>query len=71
MSQINEADEAQRRVDSWNRAVKIGVSVTYLKSELEGKVIVKTVGPAYIFGGQAAVELEHLGLALLSKTEPF
>lgn len=70
MSQT-EAETVQRRVDSWNRAVKIGESVTYLKSELEGKVIFKTVGPAYIFGDQAAVELEHLGLALLSKTEPF
>lgn len=71
MSQITEAEAAQRHVDSWNRAVTIGASVTYLKSELEGKIIIKTAGPAYIFGGQAAVELEHLGLALLSKTEPF
>lgn len=66
-----ELESAKRRVDSWNRSVQIGSKVTYLKSELEGKVILKTSGPACIFGGQAAVELEHLGLALLSKTEPF
>lgn len=71
MSQINEAGEAQPRVDSWNRSVKVGTAVTYLKSKLEGKVILKTVGPAYIIGGEAAVDLEYLGLALLSKTEPF
>ena len=73
MSQITEVEAAAQRriVDSWNRTVKIGASVTYLKSELEGKKIFKTVGPAYVFGGQASVELEHIGLALLSKTEPF
>lgn len=66
-----ESEAEQRRVDSWNRVVKIGATVTYLKSELEGKVIFKTAGPAYIFGDQAVVDLEHLGVALLSKTEPF
>ena len=71
MHQKKEVEAAQRRVDSWNLAVKIGADVTYLKSELEGKVIFKTTGPAYIFGGQAVVELEYIGLALLSKVEPF
>lgn len=71
MHQKTEVEAAQRQVASWNRTVKTGAEVTYLKSELEGKIIFKTAGPAYIFGGQAAVDLEHLGLALLSKTEPF
>lgn len=61
----------QRRVESWNRSVKVGAKVTYLKSELEGRIILKTVQTAYLFEGEPAVDLEHIGVALLSKVETF
>lgn len=65
------AELASRRVESWNRSVSVGAEVTYMKSELEGKLVLKTVGPAYLFGGEPAVDLEHIGVALLNKVEPF
>lgn len=63
-------EHAQRRVESWNRSVAVGADITYLKSDLEGKVILKTIGLAYLFGGEPAVDLEHIGLVFLSKVEP-
>jgi hypothetical protein len=63
---------AQQRVDAWNRSVPVGAEVTYLKSEIEGRIILKTAGIAYVCGDDAAVvELEHIGIALLTKVEPF
>jgi hypothetical protein len=62
---------ASKRVNSWNKNVKVGAYVTYQKSEIEGKIILPTVGPAYVFGDRAAVDLKHIGIALLSKTELF
>ena len=67
----NDAELAQRRIDSWNRSVQVGDDVTYLKSELEGKIVVKTVAPAYLFGGVPSVKLDSIGLALLNKVELF
>lgn len=62
---------AQQRVDAWNRSMKVGAEVTYTKSELEGRIVLKTAGAAYVFGDEAAVELEHIGTALLIKVAPF
>lgn len=62
---------AQQRVDAWNHRMEVGAEVTYTKSELEGRVVLKTTGAAYLFGNEAAVELEHIGTALLTKVAPF
>jgi hypothetical protein len=68
--QENEA-RARNLVGWWNSSMKIGAEVTYLKSELEGKIILKTKGLAYVLGGEAVVDLEHIGAAHLGKVEPF
>lgn len=64
-------EQTQRLVDSWNRVIRIGTKVTYQKSDLEGSIVVQTVDSAYVFAGESAVELEHIGTALLNKVKPF
>lgn len=55
----------------WNAYHAVGTTVTYDKSSLEGRVILKTSGPAYVQGDEAVVDLEHIGTAMLKKTELF
>lgn len=71
MIEVGSEQQAQRRVAAWNRSIQVGAEVLYLKSEIEGEIVTKTVGPAYLLGTEAVVELEHLGLALLTKTGAF
>ncbi|VWC82056.1 hypothetical protein BLA39750_01275 [Burkholderia lata] len=70
---------AQQQADAWNRSVKVGAEVTYEKSAIEGRVVLRTVREAYVmeipigseFVPEAFVNLDHIGLVLLSKTNPF
>lgn len=55
----------------WNANHTAGTCVTYEKSSLEGRVILKTKGAAYVLGNEAVVELEHIGTAILKKVELF
>ncbi|HYD60544.1 MAG TPA: hypothetical protein VEC35_09330 [Noviherbaspirillum sp.] len=71
-TELNHAAEiAKAQVETWNRAVPVGVEVTYTKSELEGKTIDRTVRPAYVLGDKAVVDLKNIGCALLTKVERF
>lgn len=67
----NHALESAFAVERWNAAIAVGADVTYEKSELEGRVILKTIARAYVLGDEAVVELEHIGLCKLSKTRRF
>lgn len=62
---------ARLSVMKWNASLAVGMAVTYEKSPLEGRVILKTSGPAYVLGDEAVVELEYIGTAMLKKTAPF
>ena len=62
---------AQFIAHKWNANHTTGTLVTYEKSQLEGKVILKTKGAAYVLGNEAVVDLEHIGTAMLKKTELF
>lgn len=53
----------------WNANHPAGTTVTYEKSPLEGRIILKTCGAAYVLGDEAVVELEHIGTAMLRKIE--
>lgn len=55
----------------WNANFPEGTTVTYEKSPREGRIILKTVGRAYVLGDEAVVNLEHIGCALLKKIEVF
>lgn len=54
----------------WNWANRCLPVVYFLKSELEGKVPVQVVGPAFSRGGYAFITLEIIGEVLLSRVEP-
>jgi predicted RNA-binding protein len=58
-------------VRSHNNNVNVGDTVLFLKSEIEGKVHLKTVGEAKILCGlrYPSVELEAIGVVLLSRIE--
>lgn len=53
----------------WNASHPAGTTVTYEKSPLEGRTILKTCGAAYVLGDEAVIELEHIGTVMLKKTE--
>lgn len=58
---------ADMHAEAWNKTSPIGTEVTYKKSDLEGKVILRTTTAAYVLGADPVVELEYIGIALLSK----
>ena len=60
---------AKFEVLKWNHFNPIGTTVAYEKSPLEGRIILKTVGAAYVLGDEPVVELEHIGTAMLKKLE--
>lgn len=62
---------AQFIVLKWNAHHTAGTLVTYFKSPLEGKIVLKTKAAAYVLGDEAVVELEHVGTAMLKKIELF
>lgn len=59
----------QLQAQQWNNAHRKGVAVAYEKSPLEGRVILKTTSNAYVLGDEAVVDLEYLGVAMLSKIQ--
>lgn len=62
--------EAQFVVDKFNAHSEVGDNVFYLKSQLEGKVKLEVLSKAYVLGDNTpAIELKHIGTALLSKIE--
>lgn len=62
---------AQFKVLKWNASSPSGTTITYEKSPLEGRTVLKTAGAAYVLGEEAVVELEHIGTAMLKKIELF
>lgn len=63
---------AQQNVRSFNRMYPVKSKVTYLKSEIEGRLITSVEKPAYILGDDVAVvDLAGIGVALLEKVEPY
>ncbi len=64
--------KAQHRVDKFNRSYRVGTTVTYLKSEIEGREITTVEAPAYIQGDDTPmVSLSGVGVALIDKVEPY
>ena len=64
--------KAQYLVDAFNRSYRVGTSVTYLKSEIEGRQITTVEAPAYIQGDDTPmVCLSGVGVALIDKVEPY
>ncbi|MFK4705551.1 hypothetical protein ABIC83_002390 [Roseateles asaccharophilus] len=62
---------SQLAIRSWNDTYAVGTEVTYEKSPLEGRVVFQTTTPAYLLGDEAVVELEHIGIALMTKLGPY
>ena len=60
---------AQFKALKWNSAIPIGTYVAYEKSPLEGRVILKTIGSAYVLGEEPVVELEHIGTVMLKRVQ--
>ncbi len=60
---------AQLKALKWNALHPSGTTITYEKSPLEGRIILKTAGLAYVLGEEAVVEVEHIGTAMLKKIE--
>lgn len=67
----NRQPDPQLVVERWNSNTKIGDSVTYVKSIIEGRIVDKVAGEAFVLGDEPVVELERVGVALLSKIEFF
>lgn len=65
----SEDDKALFLALRWNWANRCLPVVNYLKSELEGKVPVRVVGPAFSRGGYAFITLELIGEVLLNRVE--
>lgn len=64
-------EQALMEVDSFNRTHSIGDTVRYVKSDVEGVVPLNIITEAYVFGDNLpVVELDGIGLTLLSKVEP-
>lgn len=60
---------SQFAVLMWNARHPSGTRVFYEKSPLEGRIILETVGLAYVLGDEPVVELDHIGTGLLKKIE--
>jgi hypothetical protein len=60
--------KALLKVAKWSHP--IGTKVYYTKSELEGRVILKTASEAYVLGDDhPVVDLEFIGMVLLEKVD--
>ncbi|CAH1582341.1 hypothetical protein F0267_00225 [Vibrio coralliilyticus] len=64
--------QALQEVDGFNCSYNVGETVLYVKSEVEGAVPLTIIKPAYVLGDNLpVVELESIGLALISKVQPY
>lgn len=54
----------------WNWTHRCLPAVSFFKSELEGKVQIQAIGPAFARGGHAFITLESIGEVLLSRAKP-
>lgn len=62
---------AQLKVDNFNRDMPVGVNVTYLKSQVEGRQATTVAKQAYIQGDDTPMVVLHgIGTALIDKIEP-
>lgn len=61
---------AELAVDKFNRSCPVGTRVTYLKSQIEGKLVTTVNEPAYVLGDDFPVAvLNGIETAALEKIE--